>query len=58
MNARLLGKRLWVSVGEYSALTGTPKQTVRRQLREGRLRGRKVGKRRGSWQVLAREAER
>ena len=58
MSAQLLGRRLWVSVSEYSAATNTPRQTVRRWLREGRIRGRKVGKGRGSWRVLAREAQR
>jgi excisionase family DNA binding protein len=49
--------RLWLTVAEYSSLTGVPAQTVRRQLREGKLRSRKVGKGRGAWRVLAREAE-
>jgi excisionase family DNA binding protein len=48
--------RLWLSVAEYSERTGLPVQTVRRQLREGKLHARKVGKGRGTWRVLAREA--
>jgi excisionase family DNA binding protein len=57
MSAQLLGRRLWLSVPEYSARTGVPEQTVRRQLREGKLHARKVGNGRGHWQVLAREAK-
>jgi hypothetical protein len=52
-----LSGRLWLSVPEYSACTGVPEQTVRRQLRDGKLHARKVGNGRGTWQVLAREAE-
>jgi excisionase family DNA binding protein len=50
-------RRLWLTVAEYSSLTGVPPQTVRRQLREGKLRSRKVGKGRGIWRVLASEAD-
>ncbi len=62
MNSRLRNRRL-LSVAEYAALTGTPEQTVRAQLREGRLRGRNLnadrpGRVRARWRVFASEADR
>lgn len=43
-------KRRLLTVAEYAAATGTPEQTVRDQLRSGRLSGKKYG---GRWRVNA-----
>lgn len=60
LSGRLRTRRL-LTVAEYAALTGTPEQTVREQLREGRLRGRDLNAgsgTRGRWRVFASEVER
>jgi len=60
MNSRLRNRRL-LTVAEYARATGIPEQTVREQLREGRLRGRDLNAgsgTRGRWRVFASEVER
>lgn len=60
MTPRLRG-RLWVSVAEHCAETGETPSAVRKQLREGRLRGRDLNAESGKrpqWQVLASETRR
>lgn len=62
MSARLTGRRL-LTVAGFAAATGIPAQTVREQLRAGRLRGRdlnagKGGRVRARWSVLASEVAR
>jgi hypothetical protein len=56
MTPRLRSRR-WLSVSEYAAAAGKSPATVRAQLRDGRLRGRKIGAGR-TWQVLASELRR
>jgi hypothetical protein len=51
VTGRLAGRR-YLRVPEWCALTGERPGTVRRALREGRLRGKLV---RGRWRVLASE---
>lgn len=56
----LRGRRL-LTVAEYAAATGIPEQTVRDQLRGGRLRGRDLNRRTGKrarWRIPAGEARR
>lgn len=48
-------KRLLLTVSEYAEATGAKPNTVRRQLREGRLRGRRT---KSGWRVLASELRR
>ncbi len=60
MNSRLRSRRL-LTVREYAEATGIPEQTVRAQLREGRLRGRDLNAgygKRARWRVFASEVER
>lgn len=49
--------RVYLTVAEYSDLAGVPVSTVRTQLREGRLGGRRIGHGRGHWRVLASEVD-
>lgn len=60
LSGRLRGRRL-LTVAEYAALTGVAEQTVREQLREGRLRGRDLNRgagHRARWRVFASEVAR
>lgn len=55
MSARLLGRRrnrLYLTVTEYCAATSAKPNTVRRQLREKRLQGRRF---KTGWRVKASE---
>jgi excisionase family DNA binding protein len=45
-------RRIWLTVEEWCEVTGAKPNTVRRQLREGRLSGRKT---KSGWRVLASE---
>lgn len=46
-------RRNLYTVAEFAALTGAKENTVRKQLREGRLRGRKT--RKSGWRVNAKQ---
>ena len=54
VNTHLPTRRLY-RVSEFALISGMPQQTIRSQLRDGRLRGFKVGKGRGRWRVVAGE---
>lgn len=61
MTGRPRGRRQWLTVAEFSAVTGTPPQTVREQLRGGRLPGRDLNAhtgKRARWRIPASEARR
>lgn len=51
---------VWLSPAEFAALpdVGRSQATVTRLLREGKLRGRRIGPTGGRWQVLASERKR
>lgn len=36
-------EKAWMKVGEFAALCGIDEQTIRRELRHGKLKGFKVG---------------
>lgn len=48
-------RRILLTVNEYAEATGLLANTVRRQLREGRLRGRRT---KSGWRVFASELRR
>ena len=50
--------RIWLTPAEFRAATGWGAPRTYRALREGRLRGRRVGDMGGRWRVLASEVQR
>ena len=58
-----MSARRLLTVAEFAALAGVPRQTVRAWLREGKLRGRDLnvnrpGRTYARWRVFASEVER